>query len=156
MRDSIVRRSLASGRETTLLRGGRSSARTFDGWEAPGLRDLRPEPNGRPPGHDVRAGGDVSADLMTSGSVQPAGAGRGIANVVWMPSGDRLLIVRVTTGEVQPNAVAQPPIWLWEVPLTGAAPRKLVLLPLPKVEGTFYGSTSFTMHPTGSSGISEP
>jgi hypothetical protein len=40
-------------------------------------------------------------------------------------------------------------LYLWEVPLTGASPRKLGLVPLPKVNGLFYGATSFTVHPDG-------
>jgi hypothetical protein len=59
-----------------------------------------------------------------------------------MPSGDRLL---VAVGESVDN---QPHLSLWEVPLTGAAPRKLGPLPLPKKE-LFPGATRLAVHPDG-------
>jgi Tol biopolymer transport system component len=140
---SIIRRSLATGRETTLFTGAvHMLARSVDGRR---LAFVTIDPNA-----DVArlvtmsaAGGDVSADLMTSGTY-PYQGGRAplIRDVVWMPSGDRLL---VAVGESVDN---QPHLSLWEVPLTGAAPRKLGPLPLPKKE-LFPGATRLAVHPDG-------
>ena len=151
---SIIRRSLASGRETTLFKGAvEALARSMDGNR---LAFVTVDPNA-----DVArlvtmpaAGGDVSADVMTSGTYQYQG-GRAplIRDVVWMPSGDRLLVARANEGESVTNRTQRlmlsDLLSLWEVPLTGAAPRKLGLLPLPKVELAFPGPTSLTVHPDG-------
>jgi hypothetical protein len=73
-----------------------------------------------------------------------------IQNAVWMPDGNRLLIdVREAGDSYDWTQQRQAPFSLWEVPLTGAAPRKLGFLSLPKVEGTFYGPTSYSIHPSG-------
>ena len=154
-RGSIIRRSLASGRETTLFTGeARGLARSMDGTR---LAFVTPHPNGR----DYRlvtmpaAGGEVSADLMTAGTFQ-AGPQRVplIFNPVWMPRGDRLIVTRLddsvmtVNGEPQGQGV----LWeepLWEVPLTGAAPRRVGHLRLPGVAGRSRGISSLTVHPDG-------
>jgi hypothetical protein len=56
-----------------------------------------------------------------------------------MPGGDRLLVA------VGDGVASQA---LWEVPLTGAAPRKLGPLPLPKKD-LFPGPTRLSVHPDG-------
>jgi hypothetical protein len=66
-----------------------------------------------------------------------------------MPDGDRLLVVRYDEGESFTRDQTQRPLWLWEVALGGGAPRKLGLLPLPKVEGYFNPPSSLTVHPDG-------
>jgi hypothetical protein len=85
-------------------------------------------------------GGNVSADVFTSGTY-PYQGGRAphIRDVVWMPGGDRLLIA------VNDSTASQS---LWEVPLTGGAPRKLGGMPLPKA-GLFPGPTRLSVHPDG-------
>jgi Tetratricopeptide repeat/WD40-like Beta Propeller Repeat len=145
---SIVRRSLASGRETTLYEGAFAPlALSMDGSR---LAFAASEPtSGRRILVTMSAqGGDLSADVMPAGIRQPPEAV--IYNAAWMPSGDRLLIDARDAGESYDWAKQlQVPFWLWDVPLTGAAPRRLGLLPLPKVEGTFYGPVSFSVHPNG-------
>jgi Tol biopolymer transport system component len=143
---SVVRRSLASGRETTLFNGNvRAVTRSMDGGR---LAVVAVDPNGD--GYRLvtmsATGGDVSADLLPSGTsleikVDPQYTFRLSQNVVWMPGGDRLLAVLFEKGA---SVVDQktPPLWLWEVPLTGAAPRKLAF---PKV--AFWGA--LTVHPDG-------
>ncbi|MGH9200960.1 MAG: hypothetical protein ACRD2A_06965, partial [Vicinamibacterales bacterium] len=158
-RDSIVRRSLASGKETTLFNGEVTAlARSIDG-ERLAVVAVDSNTNVARLVTMSAAGGDISADLMTSSSLRPRGARRSyplLEDVAWMPSGDRLLVVRgdeealtkpVDT-QTQPMPM-QTPTWLWEVPLSGAAPRNLGLLPLPKVVGTFLGARSFTVQPGG-------
>src|SRR6185436_6581761 len=76
-------------------------------------------------------GGDVSAALMQAGNGQ--GPGRRLPllqDVFWVPSGDRLLVNVYEEGNAF-GEQAPRPSWLWEVPLTGGAPRKLGLLSLP-------------------------
>jgi hypothetical protein len=63
-----------------------------------------------------------------------------------MPSGDRLLVNVYEEGDGF-GEQAPRPSWLWEVPLTGGAPRKLGLLSLPF--STAGGRSSFSMHPDG-------
>jgi hypothetical protein len=89
---------------------------------------------------------------MTSRTVQyyPSGPRSPLlTNPVWMPKGDRLLVFRFE-GDPRTDMATQQHLWqLWELPLTGAAPRKVGLSPLPKVEGPNYGVTSFTVHSDG-------
>ena len=144
---SIVRRSLASGRDTTLYeRAFAPLVRSMDGSR---LAFAASDPKtGRRilvtmPAH----GGDVSPDLLPSDIRQPPQI---VNNAAWMPDGDRLLITVRDAGDgYNWTQMLQTPFSLWELPLTGAAPRRLGLLPLPKVEGTFYGPMSFSMHPNG-------
>ena len=144
---SIVRRSLASGRETTLYEGAFAPlVRSMDGTR---LAFAASDPaSGRRILVTMSAeGGDVSADLLPADIRQPPQV---VNNAVWMPGGDRLLISVRDAGEgYNWTQMLQVPFWLWDVPLTGAAPRKLGLLPLPKVEGTYYGPSSFSVHPNG-------
>jgi hypothetical protein len=138
--NSIVRRSLASGRETTLFTGPvalNSLERSVDGKR---LAFITSEPNGR--GYRVvtlsAAGGDISAHMSSA-------PGDILVKVVWMPSGDRLLAVR---WKLPQNRSPQEEFSLWEVPLTGAAPRKLGLLPVPRVpDGIGVGTLS--VYPDG-------
>jgi Tol biopolymer transport system component len=137
---SIIRRSLATGRETALFKGRVTMlAPSMDGNR---LAFVTIDSNA-----DVArlvtmsaTGGDVSADVMTSGTYQYQG-GRAplIRDVAWMPGGDRLLVA------VGDGVASQA---LWEVPLTGAAPRKLGPLPLPKKD-LFPGPTRLSVHPDG-------
>jgi hypothetical protein len=59
-----------------------------------------------------------------------------------MPGGDRLLVAIIE------SVADQPHLELWEVPITGTAPRKLGPLPLPKKQ-LFPGPTRLSVHPDG-------
>jgi hypothetical protein len=137
---SIIRRSLATGRETTLFKGAvQMLARSMDGNR---LAFVTIDPNA-----DVArvvtmsaTGGDISATVFTSGTYEYQG-GRAphIRDVVWMPGGDRLLLaVNESTASMA----------LWEVPIMGSTSRKLGSLPLPK-KGLFPGATRLSVHPDG-------
>jgi hypothetical protein len=146
-RDSIVRRSLISGRETTIFKGPiRALARSLDGTR---LAVVTFDANAGA-GQLVTmsaTGGDISAALMQAGTGQ--GPGRRLPllqDVVWMPGGDRLLVNVFEEGNGF-GEQAPRPSWLWEVPLTGGAPRKLGPLSLPFT--TAGGRNSFSMHPNG-------
>jgi tetratricopeptide (TPR) repeat protein len=146
-RDSIVRRSLVSGRESTIFKGPiRALARSADGKR---LAVVTFDANvGAGQLVTMSAtGGDVTAALMQAGTGQ--GPGRRLPllqDVAWMPSGDRLLVNVYEEGDGF-GEQAPRPSWLWEVPLTGGAPRKLGLLSLPF--STAGGRSSFSMHPDG-------
>jgi hypothetical protein len=139
---SIVRWSLATGRETTLFAGVvalNSLERSTDGKR---LAFITSRPDGR--GQSLvtlsAMGGDISRHMASA-------PGETIYKVVWMPSGDRLLAVRTerSTNQTPP---AQPAFSLWDVPLTGAAPRKLGLLPVQRaLRG--YGVGTLSVHPDG-------
>jgi hypothetical protein len=148
---SITRRSLTTGRETTIFEGAvRAVARSKDGNR---LAVMTADASGASRLITMSAtGGEVSANLMPLGAT-PLGSQRIplVQNVAWISEGDRLLVALYdqrdsVANESQPS---QWPLYLWEVPLTGASPRKLGLVPLPKVNGLFYGATSFTVHPDG-------
>ena len=145
-RDSIVRRSLVSGRETTIFKGeARAFARSVDGTR---LAVVAFDPNAGVARLVTMsaAGGDVSADLMVSGTGPgPLRRMPLLQDVVWMPGGDRLLVIRYDEGQSIAEQ-AQQPSWLWEVPLSGAAPRKLGLL---RVAFIGPGRKSFSVHPDG-------
>jgi hypothetical protein len=67
-----------------------------------------------------------------------------------MPDGNRLLLnVRESGDSYDWTRWPQVPFSLWEVPLTGAAPRKIGLLPVPRVEGSFLTPGGFSIHPDG-------
>jgi len=146
-RDSILRRSLTSGRETTIFKGNiRALARSVDGTR---LAVVTFDANAGV-GQLVTmsaTGGDVSTPLMQAGTGQ--GSGRMLPllqDVAWMPGGDRLLVNRYEDGDGFNEKVLRPS-WLWEVPLTGGAPRKLGRLSLPFAVAV--GRNSFSMHPDG-------
>jgi Tol biopolymer transport system component len=146
-RDSILRRSLTSGRETTIFKGQiRALARSVDGTR---LAVVTFDANAGV-GQLVTmsaTGGDVSPPLIQAGTGQ--GPGRMLPllqDVAWMPGGDRLLVNLYEEGDGF-NEKAPRPSWLWEVPLTGEAPRKLGRLSLPFA--TAGGRNSFSMHPNG-------
>ena len=133
---SIVRRSLASGREVTLFTGAiniDSVARSMDGKRLAFITSINPEP---PYGYRVVTlsadGGDISTVMMSARA-------QVLSKLVWMPSGDRLLVVHWESSTKY---------LLWEVPLTGAAPRKLGYLPVPDFDGG-YGVGSLSVHPDG-------
>jgi hypothetical protein len=143
----LVRRSLASGRETTLFEGAvHAFAGSADETQLAVV-------SVNPKGDTARlftmsaAGGNVSADLMTfPGKLAGNRFYSRLHDIVWIPSGDRLLVF---LADEKTFLTKQWPIGIWEVPLTGAAPRKIGLLPLPNVQGTFLGVRSFSMHPDG-------
>jgi hypothetical protein len=83
-------------------------------------------------------GGDISADLLASASPEEM-----TYKAVWMPSGDRILAVRSTR-----SSTNEMPFALWDVPLTGAAPRRLGLLPVPNFRGG-YGVSGMRVQPDG-------
>ena len=144
---SILRRSLVSGRETTLYEGAFAPlARSMD---ARRLAFAASDSKGQRVLVTMSVdGGEVSPNVMPAGIRQPPQAV--IYNAAWMPSGDRLLVdVREAGDGYDWMQQPQVPFSLWEVSLTGAPPRKLGLLPLPEVEGSFVGPTSFSMHPDG-------
>ena len=62
-----------------------------------------------------------------------------------MPGGDRILVALYDEAASIAEQ-SRKPASLWEVPLSGAAPRKLGVLPLPFVGG---GRNSFSVHPDG-------
>jgi hypothetical protein len=149
-RKGIVRRSLTSGAETVLFDNEiRSLARSQDGTR---LAFVTPHPNGR----DYRlvtmaaTGGDLSADLMTSGTFQGGPQKYPlIGPIAWMPTGDRLIVARLDEGFTPSPSSTTVPEWLWEVPLTGDPPRKIGQVRLPKGPGLYLGVGSFSVHPTG-------
>src|SRR5262249_26229952 len=63
-------------------------------------------------------------------------------DVAWMPGGDRLLVVQIEPGKGFSHSI-------WEVPVDGAAPRKLNSLRLTPVKGQNLGASSLTIHPSG-------
>jgi hypothetical protein len=144
----IVRRTLASGRETTLFKGHRGPvALSPDGNR---LAIVTIDPNGDT-AHLVTmpaTGGEVSADLMTSGTLLQGGNKYALMDFVWMPSSDRLLVVRADAAVS--STMPLPPASFWEVPLTSAAPRRLG--PMPLLQKAVRGGPpagSFTVHPDG-------
>ena len=154
---SLVRRSLASGRETNITEFEGQVLALAGSPDGTRLAVVTVDPKGKM-AHLVTlsaAGGDKSADLMTSQAI--LGGTRwysALNDVVWMPAGDRLLVFRAddsTSNDfLRPNQLpTQFRIGIWEVPLTGAPPRQFGYLPLPKVQGAFLGARSFTMHPDG-------
>jgi hypothetical protein len=150
---SLVRRSLASGREITLLEGPVTAlAISPDGKRLAVVRVDATANIARLITMSA-AGGEVSADLRTSPVLRVGPRFySSLGNVVWMPSGDRLLVFE---DELPANPIAantlptQLSMDIWEVPLTGAVARRLGPLPLPKVKGSFLGVNSFSMHPDG-------
>jgi hypothetical protein len=83
---------------------------------------------------------------MSSGTVLQGGRRYPLmTDVVWMPGGDRLLVVRPDESPMSTNTSRSAS--LWEVPLSGAPPRKLGLLPPSKLAGPAVGS--FSVHPDG-------
>jgi Tol biopolymer transport system component len=148
---SIVRRSLASGRESILLEGPVTSLALSPDGKRLAVVTVDPKANVARLITMSAAGGEVSADLRTSPALRVGTRFySGLGNVVWVPTGDRLLVFHVQAGNFSADQLpTQWPIEIWEVPLTGAASRKLGLLPLPRVTGTFYGVGSFSMHPDG-------
>jgi tetratricopeptide (TPR) repeat protein len=144
--NSIVRRSLVSGRETTLFTGGvRSVARSMDGTRLAVVAWDQNADTARLFTMSA-AGGDVSADLMQSGT--GPGATRRVPlleDIAWMPAGDRVLVALYDQKASRFEQLAQLAS-LWEVQLSGAAPRKLGVLPVPFVGA---GRNSFTVHPDG-------
>jgi Tol biopolymer transport system component len=145
---SVIRRSLVSGRETTLHNGVNVPlVRSRDGSR---IAFVATDPKGGLRRSLVTMdadGGNVSMDLMPSGITSPPQV---IFSAAWAPNGDRLLIaVRDADQSYDWTRMLQVPHSLWEVPLTGGAPRRLGVLPLPKVAGTYYGPVSLSMHPDG-------
>ena len=143
----ITRRSLASGRETTLFEGiTHALARSMDGRR---LAFVTTDPN-REVARLVTmsaTGGDISAEVMTSGVLQKRYPH--MVAVIWKPGGDGLLVVRFDDGPPPANPMQPPPLWVWDVPFGGGSPRKLGSLPLPKAEGTFVPPWVFSLHPDG-------
>jgi Tol biopolymer transport system component len=145
---AIVRLSLVSGRETTIYQGAFAPvARSMDGSR---VVFVAADPKGRVGRRLVTMsaeGGDVSADLMPpSISSQQLT----VNSIVWMPDGNRLLLnVRESGASYDWTQWPQVPFSLWEVPLMGAAPRRLGFLPFPKVEGSFLTPSGFSVHPDG-------
>jgi hypothetical protein len=143
---SVVRQSLVSGRETILYKGAFAPlARSTDGSR---VAFVAADPKGEVGRRLVTLsaqGGDVSADLMPPGISSQRLT---VNSVVWMPDGNRLLLnVRESGESYDWRGWPQVPFSVWEVPLTGAAPRKLGLLPVPKVEGSFFRPGGFSVHP---------
>ena len=142
---------MAAGSETVLFNENRrvsALARAFDGSRLAFVV------------HDKDAarlvtmpagGGAISSNLMTTGYFGEANDRRPLIWAVgWMPDGQRLLVVRYDDEAAGSTDWSQRPLWLWDVPLDGRAPRKLGVLPLPKVEGNYFaGIGSFTIHPDG-------
>jgi WD40 repeat protein len=96
-------------------------------------------------------GGEVSSVLMSAGYFGATNERRPLIwAVAWMPDGQRLLVVRYDDEVAGSTDWAQRPLWLWDVPLDGRAPRKVGVLPLPKVQGNYFaGIGGFTIHPDG-------
>lgn len=144
--NTVIRRSLDSGRESMLFTGDvRSIARSKDGTrlafvihEASGARLVTMPPEG----------GSVSSDLMKAGYVAE-GQVPLIQNVTWMPDDRRLLVVRVDDEFAGAKEWVQRPLWVWDVPVDGSPARRLGLLPLSKIDGYFAGLPSISVHPDG-------
>jgi hypothetical protein len=144
-RDSIVRRSLTSGRETTIFTGPpiRALARSADGTRLAVVTFDQKADQARLVTMSA-AGGDISAELMQSGGGPgPTSSISLLQDVAWMPSGDRLLVIRYDKGESIGKQERQPAS-LWEVPITGTAPRQLGFLALPPLGA---GRKSLSVHP---------
>ena len=143
---SLVRRSLASGRETTIAEFEGPVVALAGSSDGKHLAVIAVDPKGSM-AHLVTmsvSGGNKSADLMTSRALLGGTRWYSVLNdVVWMPGGDRLLVFRGDDGDLNaflrtsPGLPTQFRIGIWEVPLTGDAPRQFGFLPLPKVQGTF-------------------
>jgi WD40-like Beta Propeller Repeat len=142
---AAVRRSMTSGRETTIYTGDvRSIARSMDGKR---LAMVIIDPDGKRARLVTMAadGSDVSADLMSTATVQffPQDIHRPLmVDVAWMPGGDRLLVVQLEPGGGSTHTV-------WEVSVDGGPPRKLNPLRLTPVTGRSLGLGSVTIHPGG-------
>jgi hypothetical protein len=143
---SVVRRSLASGTETILFEGPVLTLTGSADGKQLALLTVNPKGDAARVVTMSAAGGNTSADLLTSPGIRVGNQFyTGLHDVAWMPSGDRLLVL---LADEPPSQTRQWRIAIWEVPLTGA-PRKIGLLPLPKVQGYFFGVRSFTIHPEG-------
>jgi hypothetical protein len=142
---AAVRRSMTSGHESTIYSGDvRSIARSLDGRR---VAMVIVDPDGRRARLVTMSadGTDVSADLMSTATTQffPQDIHRPLlADVAWMPGGDRLLVVQLEPGGGSAHTI-------WEVPVGGAAPRKLNALRLTPVKGRNLGSGFLTIHPGG-------
>jgi hypothetical protein len=145
---AALRRSMTSGHETTVYNGDvRLIARSLDGSrlaivvvdsEARRARLLTMSADGS----------NVSADLMSTATIQffPQDIHRPmIVDIAWMPTGDRLLVVQLESF----GAGSGPGHSIWEVPVTGAPPRKLNPLRLTPVKGRDLGFDGLTVHPGG-------
>jgi hypothetical protein len=145
----IMRRSLASGRETVLYKEARAPlVRSMDGRR---LAFVTSEPDGTSRFRLVTMptdGGEVSVDLVPPEIKRRLNAQ--IQSVAWTSSGDRLIIsVRDAPDSYNWAQMVQTPFSLWSVPLKDVAPRRLGSPPLRKVEGTFYGVSSLSVRPDG-------
>lgn len=144
--NSIIRRSLDSGRESVLFTGDvRSIARSKDGTR---LAFVIREPGGARLVTMPSDGGSVSADLMKAGYAAE-GQVPLIQNIAWMPDGKRLLVVRVDDEFAGAKEWVQRPLWMWDVPVDGSPARRLGLLPMSKITGYFAGLPSISVHPDG-------
>ena len=124
VRTAAVRRSMSSGHETTVYSGDvRSIARSRDGNR---LAMVVVDPDGKRTRLLTMSadGSDVSADLKSTGTIQfyPQDIHRPlILDVAWMPTGDRLLVVRI---ERSGAGAGEPENSIWEVPLSGSSPAQ--------------------------------
>jgi Tol biopolymer transport system component len=148
-RPQVLRRSLTTGIDTILYDGPvdeRHLARSRDGsriaFVTIGATDARliVMPS---------AGGQALAILpaaLTPGSPIPL-MRTDLDGVVWLPSGNELLVWRRTA---PPNETdGTPQVAIWRVPLGGPAPAELARMRLPAYEHGFYGSWNYTLHPNG-------
>src|SRR5262249_23770208 len=145
-RTAVVRRSMTTGQESTIYSGDvRSMARSLDGRR---LAMVIVDPEGKRTRLVTMAadGSNVSADLMSTATTQnfPQDIHRPLlAEVAWIPGGDRLLVVQIEPGGGLGHTI-------WEVPVSGAAPRKLNSLRLTPVKGrNWLGAAGLTIHPGG-------
>jgi hypothetical protein len=156
---AIIRRSLASGRETVLHKEALAPVvRSMDGSRLAfvAIESRYTEKTPVTAAEAIRTklvtmsthGGDVSADVLPRDLKRMVNAQ--IQTAVWMPGGDRLLIsVREAPDVYDWTRMGYAPFTLWDVPLTGAAPRRLGPFQLRSFEGTFFGAGNLSVHPDG-------
>ena len=145
-RYEVVRRSLETGAETKVSDGpvnqlgltrspdaGRITFVEMHGTEAHLV--VMPLNGGEP---------------VTVASSPVLNIGRGLIEfqgVMWLPTGDALLVSRVSQGDA---AAGVSEVTLWRVPLDGTPAASVGGMRLPVYEGGFIGSLHYSLHPDGS------
>jgi Tol biopolymer transport system component len=143
-RHEVVRRSLVTGAETKLnvnpaaelhlTRSPDGDRIAFVEWRD-GMAHLTVMPS--------TGGATVPVGIASSPEV--GGIGTEFQGVMWLPTGNGLLVSRLTSGDA-----ATPDVTLWRVPLDGSAATAVSRMPLPAYQGAGWLSLHYSLHPDGS------
>ncbi len=145
---SVVRRSLATGLETTLYGGpilqphlARSKDGSHIAFVAMGTNDARllvmPSTGGE--------AATVASSPLAPGSWTLRSE---FVGLMWLTAGNELLVCRRTGGK--DAADASPEVTFSRVPVDGRPGRQVGQMRLPAYANGFYGSWNYSLHPNGS------